>query len=130
MSIYMKINTYHFGEVEFTDDKVITFDNGLCGFEDLKRYLFIKPDDSFFYWLNSIENPTIAFPLFGVRVLDSNFPQENSFEAFGITTLDPDPLKITVNLKAPVYINQNDKLGYQKIIDSDKYPVHYKLFSE
>ena len=126
----MKINTHHFGEVEFTEDKIIKFEGGLFGFEDLKKYLFIKPDDNFFYWLNSIENPDISFPLFGIRVLDENFPQEENCEAFGITTMNADPLNITVNLKAPVYINQNDKLGYQKIIDTDKYPVHYKLFSD
>lgn len=126
----MKINTYHFGEVEFTEDKIINFNNGLFGFENLKKFLFIKPDDSYFFWLNSIDDPAVCFPLFGIRMLDDKYPQETSYEAFGITTLNPDPLNITVNLKAPVYINQNDKLGYQKIIDTDKYPVHYKLFSE
>lgn len=126
----MKIRTHQFGEIEFAEDKIINFDNGLFGFEDLKKYLFIKPDDSFFYWLNSIENADIAFPMFGIRVIDEEFPQETDFEAFGIVTLNSDPLKITVNLKAPVYINQNLKSGFQKIIDTDKYPVHYNLFTE
>ncbi len=126
----MKINTYQFGEVEFTEDKIINFKSGLFGFEELKKYLFIKPDDSYFYWLNSIENPGLAFPLFGVRALDDQFPQEENFEAFAIVTLNSDPLKMTVNLKAPVYINQNDKLGIQKIVDTDKYPVHYNLFTD
>ena len=126
----MKINTYQFGEVEFTEDKIISFKSGLFGFEELKKFLFIKPDDSYFYWLNSIENPGLAFPLFGVRALDDQFPQEENFEAFAIVTLNSDPLKMTVNLKAPVYINQNDKLGVQKIVDTDKYQVHYNLFTE
>jgi len=126
----MKINTHQFGEIEFTEEKIVNFENGLFGFEYLKKYLFIKPDDSFFYWLNSIENPDIAFPMFGLRVIDDQFPQEDNFEAFGIVTLSPNPLNITLNLKAPVYINQNDKSGFQKIVDTDNYPVNYKLFSE
>ena len=126
----MKINTHQFGEIEFTEEKIINFENGLFGFEFLKKYLFIKPDDSFFYWLNSIENPDIAFPMFGLRVIDDQFPQEDNFEAFGIVTLNSNPLNITLNLKAPVYINQNDKSGFQKIVDTDNYPVNYKLFSE
>ena len=126
----MKINTHQFGEVEFTEEKIITLEVGLFGFEYLKKYLFIKPDDSFFYWLNSIENPDIAFPMFGLRVIDDQFPQEENYEAFGIVTLNSNPLNITLNLKAPVYINQNDKSGYQKIVDTDKYPVDYNLFSE
>lgn len=126
----MKINTHQFGEIEFTEEKIINFENGLFGFEYLKKYLFIKPDDSFFYWLNSIENPDIAFPMFGLRVIDDQFPQEENFEAFGIVTLNSNPLNITLNLKAPVYINQNDKSGFQKIVDTDNYPVNYNLFSE
>lgn len=126
----MKITTSQFGEVEFTEDKVITFDSGILGFEDLKKYLFIKADDSIFYWLNSIDSPDIAFPMFGVRVIDEKYPQEESHEAFGIVIMNPDPLKITVNLKAPVYINQEAKSGFQKIIDTDVYPVYYNLFVE
>ena len=126
----MKIKTYQFGEVEFTEDKIIKFSEGLYGFEQLKQYLFIKPDDSFFFWLNSIENPNIAFPLFGLRLVDGAYPQEEHFEGFGIVTLNNNPLKVTINMKAPVYINQDEKSGFQKIIDSDKFKVHYNLFIE
>lgn len=126
----MKLKTYHFGEVEFSEDRILNFENGLFGFENLKRFLFIKPDDSFFYWLNSVDNPDISFPMFGIRVLDEKFPQEDRHEAFGIITLNPDPLKITVNLKAPVYINQDDKSGFQRILDSDIYSLTFNLFVE
>ena len=126
----MKIKTIQFGEIEFTEDKVINFKTGLFGFEDLREFLFIKPDNDFFYWLNSIEKPEIAFPMCGLRVIDELFPQEEKAEAFGIVTLNSDPLKITLNMKAPVYINQDEKEGFQKIIDTDKYPIHYNLFTE
>lgn len=126
----MKITTHLFGEIEFTEDKVVYFEKGLFGFENLKKFLFIKPDDNIFYWLNSIEDPDISFPMFGIRVIDEEFPQEEEHEAFAITVLNSDPLKITANLKAPIYINQNAKSGFQKIIDTDKYPVYYNLFTE
>ena len=126
----MKIKTHQFGEVEFAEDKIISFNDGIFGFEELKKFLFIKTDDSYFDWLNSIETPELAFPLFAVRLIDSDYPQESDSEAFGTVTLNPDPLKITINMKAPVFINQNEKSGYQKIIDTDKYPVNYNLFTE
>ncbi|MEW6653541.1 MAG: flagellar assembly protein FliW [Bacteroidota bacterium] len=126
----MKIKTHNFGEIEFAEDKVLTFKEGLLGFEELKKFVFIKPDDSLFYWINSVENPDLSFPMFGIRIIDESYPQEESHEAFAIVVLNPDPLKITVNLKAPVYINQNEKVGFQKIIDTDKYPVYYNLFTE
>lgn len=126
----MKIKTQQFGEIEFEDDLILTFDDGPFGFEELKKFVFIKPENSYFYWLNSIEKPEIAFPVFGLRALDDTFPQVEEHEAFGIVTLNPDPLKITINLKAPVYINQDAKSGYQKILDNEKYSLYYNLFVE
>jgi flagellar assembly factor FliW len=126
----MKINTYQFGEIDFDEELIITFSEGIFGFEHLKKYLLVYPKDDLFHWLNSIEEPDIAFPLLGLRLIDDKFPQEKHHEAFGIVTLNKDPLRVTVNLKAPVFINQDDKTGYQKILDIDKYPVNYNLFVE
>lgn len=126
----MKINTHQFGEIEFTEDFIISFEDGLFGFEHLHKYLFIKTDDDLFYWLNSIEQPDIAFPLIGTRVVDEKFPAEIENESFGIVILSKNPADIKVNLKAPVYINHDKKTGFQKIIDNDKYPIDYSLFVE
>lgn len=126
----MKINTYQFGEIEYTQDLVINFEDGLFGFENLHKYLFIKNNEDILYYLNSIEQPDIAFPIIGLRIIDEKFPVLEDNEAFGIVTMSKNPLDIKVNLKAPVYINQDDKSGFQKIIDSDKYSVDYNLFIE
>ena len=101
----MKINTRQFGEIEFNPDIIINFGSGIFGFENLKDFLLIKVDGELFYWLYSIEEPEIAFPLIGLRLIDDSFPQEVNNEAFGIVTMNPDMNKITVNMKAPVYIN-------------------------
>ena len=126
----MKIETHQFGTVEYSEEHIIRFPSGLFGFEKLTEYLFIKLDENMFYWLNSIQVPEIAFPLVGLRIIDEHFVEEKNCEAFGIVTLNNDPLKITVNMKAPVYINQEEKTGFQKIIESEKYPVNYNLFKE
>ena len=126
----MKINTRQFGEIEFNPDLLINFSNGIFGFENLKNYLLIKVDDDFFYWLNSIEEPEIAFPMIGIRVIDDKYPSENEGEPFGIVTMNSDIMKITINLKAPIYINQDTKKGIQRILDNDNYPVNYNLFKE
>ncbi len=126
----MKLQTFQFGEVEYSEDLIIKFSSGLLGFENLKKYLLIKTDDDIFYWLYSIEEPEIAFPLVGASVLDENYPKVSNFEPFGIVTLNNDPLKVTVNLKAPVFINQETKNGYQKILEEQNYEVNYNLFIE
>ena len=33
----MLVKTKHFGEIDLADDKVLTFENGIMGFEDCKR---------------------------------------------------------------------------------------------
>ena len=126
----MKINTRQFGEIDFNPEIMINFNSGIFGFENLKNYLLIKAEDDFFYWLNSVEEPEIAFPMVGVRVIDDKYPLENDNEAFGIVTMNQDILKISINLKAPVYINQSNKTGFQKILDNEKYPVNYNLVKE
>ena len=126
----MKINTHQFGEVEYSEDLVINFAEGLFGFENLHKYLFIKTEDEFFYWLNSVEQPDIAFALIGLRIIDEKFPTIEENEAFGIVTFSKNPADVKVNLNAPVYVNQDSKSGLQKIIDSDKYPIAYNLFVE
>lgn len=126
----MKITTKQFGEIQFGEDQVIKFKSGLYGFEELKDYLLIKTEDDLFYWLNSIDEPEIAFPLIGVRIIDDEYPVEENREPFAIAILDTDPLNITINMKAPVYIDQDRKVGSQKILDDDKYHVKYNLFVE
>ncbi len=126
----MKITTYQFGEIEFHEDKIILFKAGIIGMEEFKKFLLIKTDNELFYYLNSIEQPEIAFPLVGLRLLDENYPMIENNEPFGICTLNKDPMKITVNLRAPVYINQDDKTGFQKILEDDSYLVNYNLFIE
>lgn len=124
----MKIRTHQFGEIEFQKEHIVKFSSGLIGFENLQNYVLIKTEDDLFYWLNSIDKPEICFPMVGIRVIDESFPMEKNYEAFGIVTLNKDPLKITINLKSPVYLNQDDKIGYQTILSDSNYSMNYNLF--
>jgi len=126
----MKLSTLQFGDIEFTEDLLINFSDGILGFENLKSYLLITEENGLFYWLTSIDEPEIVFPLFPICTLREDYPQKGTFEPFGIVRLSKNPSEITINLKAPIYLNQEDKMGYQKILDTEKYPVDYKLFVE
>lgn len=126
----MKINTYQFGEIEFDESMIMQFDDGIIGFENLKKYVLVSQEDGLFYWLTSVNEPEIVFPLFPVRLILNDYAEVENFEAFGIVRLDKDPANVTINLKAPVFLNQEGKVGYQKIFDNDKYPIDYHLFVE
>ncbi|MCB9206086.1 MAG: flagellar assembly protein FliW [Ignavibacteriales bacterium] len=125
----MKIQNKQFGEIEFEQNSVIKFDEGLLGFEELKQFLLISEKDGFFFWLTSIDQPEIIFPLFSIKLLNEELKPLGSVEPFGIVKLDKEPQNITINLKAPVFIDQDNKIGYQKIVENEEYPVDYPLFT-
>ena len=41
----MIINTHYYGSVEYTEEELVTFPEGLFGFSDLKQYLPLGLDD-------------------------------------------------------------------------------------
>ena len=41
----MKVNTKIFGEIEISEDKVITFQDGIIGFPDLKRFALLHDEE-------------------------------------------------------------------------------------
>lgn len=126
----MKLKNQQFGEFEFDETIVINFEDGLLGFEEFKKFVLITKDNDLFYWLTSIDEPELVFPIFPIQLIEENYPDFNGDEPFGIVRLDKDPLKISINLKAPVYLNQENNVGKQRIIDNDNYQVDYKLFTE
>ena len=124
----MKLKNEQFGEIEFDDNSVIEFQEGLLGFEELTKFVLIPEEDGFLKWLTSVDQPEIIFPLFSINALQEEQNSVNDYEPFGIVKLDKIPEDITINLKAPVFIDHNKKKGYQRIIDNEEYPVNYPLF--
>lgn len=124
----MKIQNKQFGEIVFESESIIKFDEGILGFEEYKEYLLISEKEDFFYWLTAIDQPEIIFPLFSIKLLEEEYLDEGELEPYGIVKLDKDPQKISINLKAPVFINHKEKTGHQSLIDSDEYAVDYPLF--
>ena len=60
----MKIQTERFGEIEVADNRVITFNKGIPGFEEYKKYVLIPADEKGetpFFFLQSIETVEVSF---------------------------------------------------------------------
>ena len=58
------IESTRFGTIEVPDDIVLTFEQGMIGFPDLRRYAIIKQrEDSVFMWLHSLDDGALAFPV-------------------------------------------------------------------
>ena len=141
----MKIETSRFGEIEIESNKVITFKDGLPGFDDYSQYILIKADEiGIMYWLQAVDEPEIALCLANsFAVLRDYHPEVTAADIADLETTDPadiivltvlvvpeDVEKMTGNLMAPVLINHAKKIGKQLILADDRYSARYSIFNE
>ena len=140
----MKIGTKYFGNIEIGEEKIIHFENGVWGFEDYKDYTILydnEKEKSFFSWLQSTEESSLAFPIVNpFNVVESYNPQINDdmLESIGgisdedtvvflMATIPEDVKQASVNMKAPLIINASSRKGVQVIAEGQEYEIKHKL---
>ena len=142
----MKANTRIFGEIEIEDEKIITLEKGMIGFPDLNHFALIfdeekEQKDTTIMWLQSMDEPDIAFPVMLPHVVKEDYDPNVSEAAIAplgdltpentyllVTVTVPRNIKeFSVNLKAPIIINMDNHKGMQLIVEDD-YPVKYKVY--
>ncbi|MCB9806292.1 flagellar assembly protein FliW, partial [Candidatus Nomurabacteria bacterium] len=124
----MRIQTSRFGAVELTEEDILTFPEGLLGFIGLREFVLLDdPNDEIFAWLQSCENPGIAFPILEPELFAGSYKvdlsrldllvieasKDDNLRYFTIVTIPEDPTQMTANLKAPVVINVNSRKARQ-----------------
>ena len=66
----MKVITTRVGEVDVPDDAVVTFPEGVQGFNRLKQYVMLRTTElGLFRWLQSTEVPALAFVVCDPRLI-------------------------------------------------------------
>jgi len=142
----MLIKTRYFGEIDVDDQKIITFDNGLIGFEYLKKFTLIYNNESentsAVTWLQSLDEPMVAFPALSPFYVMADYNPivedevltklgeltEDNTAVFLTLTVPSDITKMTTNLKAPIIINADTKKGCQVIAENPEYVVKYNIY--
>lgn len=142
----MIINTKAFGEVEITDDKIITFPGGIIGFPDLKRFTLLHDEDrgvsAGIRWLQSLEEPGFAMPVMDPLVVKADYNPEIDDElltGIGEVTADnllvlvtvrvpSDLTQMSVNLQGPIIINVDERKACQIIVDTERFPVRFPVY--
>ncbi len=131
----MKIKNIQFGEIEFDDEILIQFPDGIIGFENLKRFIIIEDEECRpFRWLISVDEPEIGFAVLEPTLVVSDYYERSGFDPnvyvlFAIVTLNRDISKTSVNLKAPVVIDKAKKSGKQVILEIPEFEVVHPLFT-
>lgn len=144
----MALKTYktRVGEMEVEDSEIIEFEEGIPGFEYLKKFVILTLEDTYpIMWLLSLEDDLVSLPIIEPKLIKVDYqvqiPEkvvkklgiENSEDAavFAVMTIPhEDPEKATVNLKAPLIISRKTNKGIQYILESDEYQTKHNIRDE
>lgn len=140
----MKINTVRFGEIDIEKERIFNFTLPIIGFDELKEFVILDINkDSFFKWLQSVEDPALAFPIVSVFSMNIDYSidlPDNVVDSLKIQNVDSllvmnvasipqeNPQGTTINLLAPLIFNLDEQLAGQVILSGSGYDISFPLF--
>jgi len=134
----MEVRTTRFGLVEIAEDRVITIPKGLLGFSRQTRYCLLEPgDDACFFWLQSLDEPDLAFvvtdpslfvqdyavPIRPEQMADLEIERLEDAQVFCIVNKVDGAL--TGNLQGPVVINTLTRNGEQLVLADKRWNTRH-----
>ncbi len=138
----MRINTTRFGALEIQPDAILTFPTGLLGLESCRHWVLLSDaQNAALGWLQSTKRPEIAVAVVNPRRFVAEFQlraARSDLSPLELTSVDDAQVLVivgkndqgvTLNLKAPLVINQSLRLGRQ-VINSGDLPLAYELNGE
>lgn len=142
----MKIATKIFGEIEIADNKVITFENGIIGFPELKHFALLHDEEkganAGIRFLQSLDEPGFAMPVLDPLTVKPDYDPEVNDELLSAAgnvnadnilvlvtaTIPSDLTKMSVNLQGPFVINVEEHKACQVIVENGDYPVKFPVY--
>lgn len=143
----MLVKTKYFGDIDLEEDKIITFEQGIMGFEGYKRYTILfdiegenKPSIS---WLQCLDEQSLALPVINPFLIKNDYNpvvedellkpigeiNEQNLIILLSLTAPSDMTELSVNLKAPFIINSDTRKGCQIIVENQDYEIKYNVYN-
>ncbi len=135
----MEINTARFGPLEIDARDEMLFPQGLLGETSSRRWVLLgDANNEAVTWLQSVERPSLALatvsprrfvPSYRMRVARrelASLELNDVSEATVLVIVGKMDRVVTLNLKAPLLINSERRLGRQVITNGDL-PIRYQL---
>jgi flagellar assembly factor FliW len=136
----MEVKTTRFGVISIPDDRVITFPKGLLGFGSQRKYCLLEPGaDSAFFWLQSVDEPSLAFvvtdpslffkeytvPIKPEQMVELKLGKLEDAQVFVIVNKVDESL--TGNLQGPLVINTVTREGEQVVLADRRWTTRHTL---
>jgi flagellar assembly factor FliW len=136
----MEVRTTRFGVVQIAEDRVIHFPKGLLGFTSYTRYCLLEPgDDACFFWLQSVDEPSLAFvitdpslfipeysvPIRPEQMTDLKLNKLEDAQVFVI--VNKVDATLTGNLQGPLIINTLTRTGEQMVLAEKRWTTRHPL---
>ena len=135
----MRIETRRFGTLRLNTDQLFLFPQGLIGMETLRQWALLPdPQNPSVAWLQSASRGDRAIALVSPRAFFDSYRvhvtrreleclhMQAGAELYIMTTVSGHVGKLTTNLRAPLLLNLDRRLGCQ-IITNDSQPLQKSL---
>ena len=134
-----------FGILQFEDDAIIHFKEGIYGFESIHEYILINHDENgVIMTLQPIDFQVPQFivldpsaiikeynPIVPKRDKNNlNIVDDNDIRILVIAVVKDNFIDTVVNLKSPIVINSCNNQAYQIILEDEQYSIKYKIFDD
>jgi flagellar assembly factor FliW len=135
----MLVNTTRFGKIEIKEEEIIGFPWGLPGFENLKSYVLLEHKNGPFQWLQSVEEPSVAFVVCASEALHLKYSASDSKKklvklggdedlAFlNIVSFDREKGSIRFHVKSPLLFNVAARIGFQWTMEAAEVKAHLSM---
>ncbi len=135
-------DTVRFGTLEYAPTDVITLPDGLIGMHGLRRWLILDMGDELpMKWFQSLDRRDFGVPVMAPHYFaDAYEPSpppalrallgtqnDDDLVALVITTVHPGGTRITANLRAPLVIDTETRLGVQMALEDERYAVRHEI---
>jgi flagellar assembly factor FliW len=134
------IESERLGAVEVDETKVLTFDEGLLGFPDARRFALVDAgDDGTYFWLQSLDDPRLAFLSAVPWAFFPDYePELSSADSEDLGIDDPAHAlvlclltftdeAVTANLLGPLVVNGVTRAGRQIVLGDSDYSARVPL---
>jgi flagellar assembly factor FliW len=139
-SSQMEIETTRFGRITVDDSRVINLPRGLLGFPDYTRYALIQTsDENYFFWLQSVDEPGLAFVVTDPSIFFKDYEVPIREEAQTELELNDIAMAqvfvicnkvdewLTGNLLGPIVVNAQNRLACQVVLTEKKWTTRQPL---